>query len=100
MATLSWYTVGSERDKREGKMSYGEVYAAESSMDRRLQERHNEAGARHLARQQQDAKGTGRFYAGALVRLGQCLIAWGSRLQERYRVSPANTTQPANRPLS
>lgn len=82
-------------------MSFGEVYAAESSMNRRLQDRRNEADARHLARQQQqEAKRIGRFYAGALVRLGQYLIAWGSRLQERYRVSPANTTQPANHPLS
>jgi hypothetical protein len=79
-------------------MSYGEVYTAESTMDRRLQERHRQADARHLAHQALgETKRKERFYSGGLVWLGARLVSFGSRLQERYRSTPASAARPANR---
>jgi hypothetical protein len=73
-------------------MTSGELYIAERTMGRRLQERHSEMDVRKLAR------GRDRFYSGALAWLGDRLIAWGSGLQERYNTAaPAATPQPANR---
>jgi hypothetical protein len=79
-------------------MSYGEVYTAESTMDRRLQERHHQADARHLARQALKGNtGKEHFYSRGLVWLGARLVSLGSRLQERYRTNPASVARPANR---
>lgn len=73
-------------------MSSGELYIAEQTMGRRLKERHDEQDVRKLAR------GSDRFYCGALAWLGERLVAWGSGLQERYKTAtPAPTPQPANR---
>lgn len=73
-------------------MLSGELYIAERTIIERINERHDEMDVRKLAR------GSNRFYCGALAWLGDRLIAWGSGLQERYKTAtPAPTPQPANR---
>jgi cell division protein FtsB len=75
-------------------MSYGELYIAEKTMHRRLEEQ------RVVARQGLPGLATAKRYAAVtLAWLGQRLVTWGSRLQEQH--SPTGPqAQPANRPAS
>ena len=77
-------------------MYQSELYIAEETMHSRLEARRD----RRLARQELAELGSGnRYVSPALGWLGSRLVAWGSRLQERYSTATASP-QPANRLLS
>jgi hypothetical protein len=80
-------------------MFQGDLYVAERSMHGRLEERRQRLESRSLARRLGSGLHRGeRFYAIALARLGQRLVALGSHLQERYSTgAAAPAPQPANR---
>lgn len=80
-------------------MFHGDLYVAERSMHKRLEERHERLESRSLVHKMGSGLHRGeRFYAVALARLGQRLVALGSHLQERYSTgAAAPAPQPANR---
>ena len=71
----------------------GSFEFGERIMHAKVQEAQREAEAQRL-RQQAGVSGarSEHFYGAALARLGQCLSAWGARLQERYAVDGSTPT--------
>lgn len=66
-------------------MFHGDLYAAERTMGVRLEDVRREVEDRRLAKRLRKGRGrSGRFFCGVLVWLGQQLVTWGSRLEERY----------------
>lgn len=78
-------------------MSYGELYIAERTMDRRVHDRRQDEETRRLAARMRNQ----RFYGGALAWLGNRLVTWGGGLEERYSAgTTVATPQSANHPAS
>jgi hypothetical protein len=78
-------------------MSYGEIYIAEQTMNRRAEEQVQDAESRRLKRNLLGGRQrwTG-IYAGTMAWLGQRLIAYGEKLQARYDSSRSPMAQSAN----
>ena len=71
-------------------MYHSDLYVAEQTMHKVLEERRIQHDERRRVR---------RTITPALGWLGSRLVAWGSHLQEHYSTA-ATTPQPAHRPLN
>ena len=74
----------------------GSFEFAERIMHAKVQEAQREAEVQRLQRQAGVARARGdHFYGVGLGWLGQCLSAWGARLQERY-AADGSTPRPSH----
>jgi hypothetical protein len=69
-------------------MFHGDLHAAERTMEVRLADERRHVDNRRLARRvKESCRSSQRLHYKVLVWLGHHLVAWGSRLQERYSVA-------------